>query len=91
MPDSCLVAESDRMEGGEYGELGAKIMKKRFEQYNQLWLLETESHRDSYDDDYGTIINNSIRRSSTFRENMSDILGDTDDDGSEFSPYGRRK
>lgn len=79
------------MDDGTFGELGFNILKKRFEQYNQLWLLETESHRDSYDDDYGTIMSSSIRRSSTFRENMDDMFGDTDDDGSEFFPYSRMK
>jgi hypothetical protein len=86
------VAESDRQETGLLGELGLKILKKRFTEYNQLWLLETEPRRDSYDDDYsGGISMSNIRRSSTFTSNMDDIADDEYEGGPSppMSPFGR--
>ncbi|CAE7385495.1 KAP115 [Symbiodinium microadriaticum] len=42
-----LVLELDREPTGDLGELGRKIRKKRFDSYNQKWLLEIAAEEES--------------------------------------------
>lgn len=85
----CVVQEIDREDTGQLGSLGERIRSKRFEYYNQLWIMETQQDkRDSYDDDFGSSIVRGIRRSPSFDGDLDEMGAESDD---RFGYYGRGK